>query len=446
MTFHLQTTKYLVLAAALAATSAPTPADAADLGKAGGDCCADLEARVADLEASAARTGNKKVELKISGRVNAGVLWWSDGFGAKDLRDPAVFDSNTNVYVVNNSMNRTKVDIEGTGKIREGWSAGFSMSLRPWGSNLDKVSQIDHNPKPGDIGVENTYVFIEAEAIGKLQLGLQDGAANEAWGQDLGGSSSWLTSVNSGDWNASFHLRDATGGLTDMTWDSVLSDFGDAQEPRLMFSSREVAGFHVAASVGGQRSYAAALFYAQSYGKVSVAAAVAYDVSTGSDALDSQAAGYGLVDMDHDKLAKFAGSLSVYESGSGLYGSLAWSHVASDMAGRSGASNAYGKLGWRKNVLGWGETNVYAEADRTTAAYADDTSAHMVGLGVTQDIDAAAAVIYLGYRHTALDNSIAGASLVPTAAQTAGGLAPTPAGLVPAQQFDAVLAGMVLQF
>ncbi|MFN3624381.1 MAG: hypothetical protein ACK4TP_10000, partial [Hyphomicrobium sp.] len=42
-------------------------AQAADLG---GDCCADLEERVAELEATTARKGNRKVKLTVYGKVN----------------------------------------------------------------------------------------------------------------------------------------------------------------------------------------------------------------------------------------------------------------------------------------------------------------------------------------------------------------------------------------
>ena len=44
-----------------------SPAQAADLG---GDCCADLEERVAELEATTVRKGNRKVSVKLSGHVN----------------------------------------------------------------------------------------------------------------------------------------------------------------------------------------------------------------------------------------------------------------------------------------------------------------------------------------------------------------------------------------
>ena len=51
-------------------------AKAADLG---GDCCADLEERVAELEATTARKGNRRVSLTISGQVTTGVMYWRDG-------------------------------------------------------------------------------------------------------------------------------------------------------------------------------------------------------------------------------------------------------------------------------------------------------------------------------------------------------------------------------
>ena len=51
-------------------------AKAADLG---GDCCADLEERVAELEATTARKGNRKMSLTITGQVNRLIMFWDDG-------------------------------------------------------------------------------------------------------------------------------------------------------------------------------------------------------------------------------------------------------------------------------------------------------------------------------------------------------------------------------
>ena len=54
-------------AAALMGAFSHLPVEAADLG---GDCCADLEERVAELEATTVRKGNKKVKVELYGRMN----------------------------------------------------------------------------------------------------------------------------------------------------------------------------------------------------------------------------------------------------------------------------------------------------------------------------------------------------------------------------------------
>lgn len=62
--------KKLLWATALIALMV-TPANAADLG---GNCCANLEERVAELEAMAAKKGNRKQTLTIYGEVNAALI------------------------------------------------------------------------------------------------------------------------------------------------------------------------------------------------------------------------------------------------------------------------------------------------------------------------------------------------------------------------------------
>ena len=70
-----RTTRYAI-AAALTTTLMGSSAMAADLG---GNCCADLEERIAEHEATTVRKGNRKVSLAISGFVGHTVMWWDDG-------------------------------------------------------------------------------------------------------------------------------------------------------------------------------------------------------------------------------------------------------------------------------------------------------------------------------------------------------------------------------
>ena len=76
-----KTSSRIAIAAALGMTlggfaMSASPAKAADLG---GDCCADLEERVAELEATTVRKGNKKVSVTLSGWVVKYAAWWDDG-------------------------------------------------------------------------------------------------------------------------------------------------------------------------------------------------------------------------------------------------------------------------------------------------------------------------------------------------------------------------------
>src|SRR6476659_5226747 len=89
------------------------PVRAADLG---GDCCADLEDRVAELEATTVRKVNKKVSVTMYGKVNYATDFWNDG-------------AEKNIYTVNNAMESTRWGFKGTAKITDDWSATFRMEM-----------------------------------------------------------------------------------------------------------------------------------------------------------------------------------------------------------------------------------------------------------------------------------------------------------------------------
>src|SRR5437773_9622251 len=108
----------LLAAAGLFTTGiAMSSAKAADLG---GDCCADLEERVAELEATTARKGNRKMSLTVYGQVNRSIVYWNDGGR-----------SNT-VPGVDNHNSASRFGFMGNAKISPAWSAGYSILL-DWG-------------------------------------------------------------------------------------------------------------------------------------------------------------------------------------------------------------------------------------------------------------------------------------------------------------------------
>ncbi len=75
-------------------------AKAADLG---GDCCADLEERVAELEATTARKGNRRMSLTVCGQVNRAVMFWDDG-------------TSRDTYSVDNAVSRSGFQFDGTAR------------------------------------------------------------------------------------------------------------------------------------------------------------------------------------------------------------------------------------------------------------------------------------------------------------------------------------------
>src|SRR6187551_968091 len=115
-----KTSSRIAIAAALGMTLggfaySDAPAKAADLG---GDCCSDLEERVAELEATTVRKGNKKVSVTLYGQVNRAVLFWDDHV-----------ESNT--YAVDNNYESSRFGLKGSAKIAGDWSAGYRLEVEP---------------------------------------------------------------------------------------------------------------------------------------------------------------------------------------------------------------------------------------------------------------------------------------------------------------------------
>src|SRR5438034_60164 len=89
-------------------------AKAADLG---GDCCADLEERVAELEATTARKGNRKVQLTITGQVSRGILWFNDGVLSRTFAG------------LESRIEQTKFYFNGVARINPQMTAGFELQV-----------------------------------------------------------------------------------------------------------------------------------------------------------------------------------------------------------------------------------------------------------------------------------------------------------------------------
>jgi len=106
-------------------------AKAADLG---GDCCADLEERVAELEATTARKGNRKMSLTITGQVDRMVLWWDDGRTSKTY------------YGLDNTNSSSRFSLLGEARVSPAIKMGFEIMLEiEAGGTSSKVNLFDED-------------------------------------------------------------------------------------------------------------------------------------------------------------------------------------------------------------------------------------------------------------------------------------------------------------
>ena len=121
------------VAAALGLFMGASSSQAADLG---GNCCADLEERIAELEATTARKGNRKMSLTISGQVDRAVVWYDDGKLSKTY------------FGLDNTNSSTRFVFSGNAKVTPKVSMGFEIMIEmEAGGTSSKVNQFDEDGK-----------------------------------------------------------------------------------------------------------------------------------------------------------------------------------------------------------------------------------------------------------------------------------------------------------
>ncbi len=439
------------------------PANAADFG---GDCCADLEERVAELEATTVRKGNKKVSVTLSGWVVKSMNWWSDG-------------ESGNFYVGDKDADlASRFAITGSATIAPGWSAGYNLTV----AAPSTIFGIGSNQYEESSGVNNiytlySYMFVKSDTWGALNWGyLSPASDNPAVLADISGT---VIESNSVAFEGpGFVVRPsgnnglAAGGLT---WGSFLTcnglgagigvDCWGGPQSAVRYDSPTWAGFRMETSYGtndglvgrpgfltGAESnfWDIALFYNEDWGNFRVSAAYAYTwVETAAIATFNPAvigAGGG---GNEDNLHQVGATFMHTPSGLGIYGMYQYedSNVKYlDLAGNTtgiastdawflkpfikrswndaGATTFFGEYGqYNDQYGGVAGTNVCGAFNAGTGVANYCTSANAAGprtvqvsgsevetygLGVVQEIDAAAMHLWGRWRHMDVDAGFRG--------------------------------------
>ena len=357
-------------------TTALTPAQAADLG---GDCCADLEERVAELEATTVRKGNRKLSLTLSGHVNTGVVYYdqslADGTGDSDI------------YVFDNDNSMTRFRLRGAAKFKPGWEAGIyiELGIRDGASSNLGPNDADNSTS---ILIRHSNWYMKSP-LGRIQVGQGSEAADGITEIDLSGSA--IIGYANGD----SVLDPSNFGVTGY----YSADGTRANVVR--YDTPTLAGFTLSASWGEDDRWSAAVRYAGEFNGLRVAAGAGYVWSN-----DEQGLGEDTFDEE-----KWGASASVWHVPTGIFVTAAYNQLLSQdrvdpVELEEDIDSFYVKAGIRRRFVPLGQTIIYGEygeSDYALVATAGDdfltaSDSDFFGFGLVQRVSAAATELYIGYR------------------------------------------------
>ncbi|MEW5962714.1 MAG: porin [Pseudomonadota bacterium] len=379
----------LLAAAGLMMGSLATTAQAADLG---GDCCADLEERVAELEATTARKGNRKVSLTVSGFVNEMVMFWDNG-------------DESNAYVVTNGHAPSRFRFVGEAKITSDVSAGYYMEFQATGAASNSVTAFDDDNGFG-ISLRQSNWYLKSNTLGTLRVGQLSPATDDL----ILGTPANLGHASTSD------IGLTGGGLvfggTAVSINSLLPTLDTSRRNAVRYDTPTFQGFRLAAAWGEDDFWDVALWMANTWGDFKVVFNIGYLEDTEGNGLGSvfalNAAGFCCQGANFQE---FKGSGGIMHVPTGLFADAAFVHREFDSTLGSGAVVNRADFDYwhvRAGIEGkWtplGRTTIFGQ-------YANGQDANVVvgsgnsqdidvwGAGINQEISAAAMDLYLVYKN-----------------------------------------------
>jgi hypothetical protein len=390
--FKMSAGRLSLLAAAGFLLVGGASAQAADLG---GDCCADLEERIAELEATAARKGNRKVSLEVSGFVNQTIQWWDDG-------------GEDNIYVGTNASDPTRFRFRGKAKITEDWSAGYLLEF-----GVHTARQQNFTAEgPGSenaIQVRHSAWYLESATFGKVTVG-QTSASNDGITElSLAKSTTVAKPITIFTPNQSFRIRRNGDIAGNLTWGNLTPVSGPGEGDRfsvVRYDTPVFAGFTASATWGQDDLWAVALRYAGEFGGFKLAAGIGY-----SEASDSSR-GLGLNSIVGDDSGNELGlSVSVLHVATGLFATFAYGEA--ERYNDEEYDNWHIQAGIQRKWLPLGATTLYGEYFEGDFGAANGSITDVGAVGASdvtvwgataiQSIDAAAMDLYISYRNYEAD-------------------------------------------
>ena len=445
------------------------PAKAADLG---GDCCADLEERVAELEATTVRKGNRKVSLSISGYVSHHVMFWDDG-------------TQSDMYIGDGGNYGSRWRFTGSAKITPSVTAGFLYEFAQNGNSLASFNQLNGGDDLGASGgaactqtgnssgtvgcniIRQSTVWLEHKQLGRVTIGQGSTSTDDLVLIDLGGLAGAAT-PDVGLYMGGFLLRgnngllargdnNATTQVAGATWTSAIRGHESWDTNRrniVRYDTPALFGFTLSGAVGEDNFWDVALRYAGEFNGIRIAGGIGYLQDTKFNEPNQKFDQAGLLCQNtttqtatasqragncDTKVTDLKGSLSVLHTPTGLFVTGAAGKrelsgtntaITNTGAGVAGAA-VFGAYtgpdvtfwwlsgGLQRNFFGIGNTVLYGEYGEHKGGLGQAAALNLVtnfdarfdskvtswGLGVVQNIDAAAMEIFVAYKNFSLETN-----------------------------------------
>jgi len=345
---------------------------AADLG---GTCCADLEERIAELEATTARKGNRKVTLQIYGQVNAGLLY-VDTDGYSDTK------------VINNGNDESFVGFAGRAAVTTDIKAGYVIEF-----DLHQLGLLDTGASSFEPRVRQSYVYLSSDTLGSLGVGRQAQAT-----QDF----DKITTANTAVAAKPLSL----GAISDYYLTGVDVPFDGHYRDVIRYQTPTLQGFSLSASWGPSKdatssdgnghTWDVALKYSGEFSGFKLAGGAGYRQDTD---LEINALNVISIAVPTGDVNTILAAASVMHTGTGIF--LTGNYANQDWQDLNFRLKAWQLTGGvEQKFFSLGKTTLFGEYGRLTIdpTLGSSVDVNLYGLGVVQSIDAAGMDLYLAGR------------------------------------------------
>ena len=410
----------------------PVPAKAAELG---GNCCADLEERIAELEATVVHSS---ADFTMTGEINRSLLFWDD------RRDQ-------DVYYVGSA----EINLEASHEFGNGWEASLLLVHELLTPEADTVDQTQSSEADPDSDGAETFIGIGNEKLGELNLGYANSVTDDIDNINLSHSGA-AGDASVEDWNGMFFLRfRGSSDLGPLRWEDFIDGPTAGETLSLIrYTSPTLHGFTFGAAIGADDYWDVALRYSREFADVlTVKGGIGYWKNTGEEfdaeeptedegwgssiALQHVPSGLNIAfnygTQSHTDYCVEPGAVTGRCRGDDRFYYIRGGIVRNDLTAR-GYTSFYGE--YYRGLKDFNESDDEVlpalELNALEAVELSNSAATVWGFGVVQEVKAISAKVYLGYRHYQLDVDLIN-----------GG------GSVAARQiedFSVVMAGTLIEF